>query len=440
MRTNLTVKAIEALKPAEPGERYDAADAIVPGLAVRVTDRGHKSFVLIARFPGSKYQTRRMIAPVGAMELSRARETARTWLEMIAAGIDPGAEQERLRQEAEQARMEALNRRTVRAALDLYETEKLDQLRRGAATRRALDGECGLLKGLLDREIGSIVRADVSAVLKRRAKEAPISANRQLAYASAFFNWTVAEELIESNPIATLKKPSRERQRDRYHTLDELAEIWAAAGTLGYPFGPLYRLLTVLPMRREEIAAMPVAELDLGDDAEPDSGIWTLPGERTKRANALRVPLSGLARSIIRETLNHDARPKDSLFVFTTTGETPVSGFAKAKRRLDAAIQAARVKAAKGESAEPMPHWTVHDLRTTFNTHACELLNIDAAVADRILNHVASATTSKVMRIYNKSELFEPRRAALAAWASLIEREAIGRSGDNVVVLKAARP
>jgi len=46
-------------------------------------------------------------------------------------------------------------------------------------------------------------------------------------------------------------------------------------------------------------------------------------------------------------------------------------------------------------------------------------------VADRILNHVATATRSKVMRVYNKSELFEPRRKALCDWAKLLTERVI---------------
>ena len=69
--------------------------------------------------------------------------------------------------------------------------------------------------------------------------------------------------------------------------------------------------------------------------------------------------------------------------------------------------------------------WRLHDLRTTFNTHSCERLKVDAAVADRILNHVATATTSKIMRVYNKSELFEERKVALQAWERLLSDDVL---------------
>lgn len=55
-RQNLTDRFITSRKPAQPGRRDDYPDAIVPGLALRVTDRGHKSFVLVARFPKTAYR------------------------------------------------------------------------------------------------------------------------------------------------------------------------------------------------------------------------------------------------------------------------------------------------------------------------------------------------------------------------------------------------
>jgi len=75
-----------------------------------------------------------------------------------------------------------------------------------------------------------------------------------------------------------------------------------------------------------------------------------------------------------------------------------------------------------------MLHWTIHDLRTTYSTLAKDVLDADIAVADRILNHVATATTSKIMRIYNMSELFEPRKRVVREWAELIEREVVSRT------------
>lgn len=436
MAATLTKAGIDAeIAKVGRGQRAVLNDDREPGLCVRIGERGAKWCVQVRTRTGQK--TRVTLGPWPSLGIADARDAARDAKRQAALGVNPN---EARREAARAAELARKSRRTLADVLDDYETAKLAHLRRGAAARRALDGKKGLLRDMLNREPRTITRADIADAVRRHAKTSPIAANRALAYANAFFNWCVSEEIMEANPAGTVKKPAKENQRDRFHTLEELREIWEAAGTLGYPFGPLYRLLIVLPMRREEIAAMPVAELDLGGDDDPTQGVWTLPAARTKRANALRVPLSPLARSIIKEALADPDRPKDSPFVFSTTGETAVSGFAKGKRRLDAAIATARAKraAATGEEPKAMPHWTIHDLRTTFNTHACERLHVDAAVADRILNHVASATTSKIMRVYNKSELFEPRKAALCAWASLIETDALGSAAANVVPLRSA--
>lgn len=449
----LTKIGLDGLRPAEAGRRYEVADTIVKGLRVRVSDvavpagrhqgkAANIAFVLYARFPPSLNFTRRLLGRYdrdgSGMSLPGARDKAREWKGKLAKGIDPAAEMREQQEAEEAARLEAerqraaedeaaRNRKSLKDLLDTYEEEVLAHHKRGAATRRALDGKKGLLTGFVDRDPASLTRAEIVEVLKKRAKVAATSANRQLAYASAFFNWCVDEELLTSNPIEKVKKPSKENVRDRHHSLSELREIWAATKKLGYPFEQLFQLLIVLPMRREENAAIPIAELDLASDEAPDDAVWTLPSGRTKKANALRVPLSSLARLIVQEAIAHPDRPKDSGFVFTTTGETSVSGFSKAKKRLEAEIQAARAKLAseQGTKVAAMPHWVLHDLRTTFNTLACDLLGVDAHVADRILNHVATATTSKVMRIYNRAELFEPRKKALKAWAELLERDVI---------------
>ena len=53
-RKRLTDRTLKALKPAGAGSRYDLMDADVSGLGVRVTDRGQRTFILIARYRGSK--------------------------------------------------------------------------------------------------------------------------------------------------------------------------------------------------------------------------------------------------------------------------------------------------------------------------------------------------------------------------------------------------
>lgn len=430
MAEQLTRKAIEALiatAKEDGSSQLELIDERERGLRIRVGKRT-ATWQLKVRLKSGE-QSRIKLGLWPEMGISDARVAARKKRTVVDEGVNPN---ERSRAEVRKEAEEKRTRIALSEAIGRYDEEVLANHRTGAATRRALDGVRGLLRKLVRRPLSEITRQEVADAVRATAKEAPISANRKLAYASAFFNWCVDEELITSNPVERIRKPARENVRDRFHTLEELAEIWAATESMGYPFRQLYRLAMVLPMRREELAAMPVADLDLGADDPGDEGVWILPADRTKNSRALRVPLSRLARSVIAEALAHEDRPKKSTFVFSTTEDTSISGFSKAKRRLDEKIDAARRKRAEDDGhdygeTDGMPAWTLHDLRTSFNTHACEILGIAPHVADRILNHVATATTSKIMRVYNKSELYEPRREALGAWARLLSEQVLRR-------------
>ena len=96
-RNRLTDRKLAALKPE--GKRYDVMDTDVPGFGVRVSETGQRTFVLIARYPGSSNPTRRALGEYPALSFEQARGRARDWRELIRKGIDPKAEVERLRRE-----------------------------------------------------------------------------------------------------------------------------------------------------------------------------------------------------------------------------------------------------------------------------------------------------------------------------------------------------
>lgn len=428
MTSSITKQAIDAMaaRAHRAGDvQLELVDDRVPGLRVRAGKRA-VTWSLLVRLRNGK-RSRVKLGDWPMMSIAEAREAARLHREKVSDGVDPN---EVKQAEIETVRREYENRLTVKVALDKYEAIRLVQLRHGPERRRSLDGKRGIISDLVDRELQSLTRAELTARIRELAVKSPMAGNRKLAHVKAFLNWCVNEDFITTNVIDKVKKPGREVPRTRCHSLEELREIWAAAGRLGYPFGPLIQLLIVIPMRREEIASLPMDELKIDWQSNSGEGKWTIPGERVKNGRALNVPLSTLATRIIRQVLDDPERPKDSRFLFTTTGATSVSGFRKAKDRLDRYIHEAREEAAlqSGQTPVEMPHWRIHDLRTSFATQAADILHIDIAVVDRMLNHVATATTSKVARIYNMSELFEQRREASNAWAGLLEREVIGKA------------
>src|SRR5262249_30621105 len=101
-KKNLTDRKLKSLKAnaklADNAGHYDTWDAVVPGLGVRTSASGRRTFVLMARYPGGRNPTRRALGVYGELSLEQAREKARKWLEQIRRNIDPAIAEEEARQ------------------------------------------------------------------------------------------------------------------------------------------------------------------------------------------------------------------------------------------------------------------------------------------------------------------------------------------------------
>ncbi|MEE4361573.1 MAG: Arm DNA-binding domain-containing protein, partial [Pseudomonadales bacterium] len=79
----LTDAAVERMKPPASGRR-EVFDAVVPGLSVRITSTGVRSWALRYRIQGESRQVRETIGRVGVVSLTDARERARAVLALAA--------------------------------------------------------------------------------------------------------------------------------------------------------------------------------------------------------------------------------------------------------------------------------------------------------------------------------------------------------------------
>ena len=157
----------------------------------------------------------------------------------------------------------------------------------------------------------------------------------------------------------------------------------------------MIKLLILTGQRLNEVATAPWSEFDL------DKAVWKLPGSRTKNGRAHVVHLSQTAIGI----LNHLPKIDGSDWLLTTTGTTPISGFSKAKKKLDV--------------ISGISDWTFHDLRRSFATHVTETLGYSPVVVDKILNHV-SGSVKGVAAIYQRGEYLEERKIALEKWDTFV--------------------
>ena len=116
-------------------------------------------------------------------------------------------------------------------------------------------------------------------------------------------------------------------------------------------------------------------------------------------------------------------------FVFSTTGITPVSGFSKVKRRIDA-----RMQELLGEAFQP---WRIHDLRRTAAS-GMAALGFQPHVIERVLNHVSGAQGGLV-GVYQRHEYREERKRAITAWgAHVMGIVSAEKPASNVVPLRVA--
>src|SRR3954469_8810710 len=135
-------------------------------------------------------------------------------------------------------------------------------------------------------------------------------------------SWCVGRAILERSPCDGIRAPTIEETRDRVLTDVELASVLLAARAMGGPYGAIVEMLALTGQRREEVARMTWAEVDLV------RRLWTLPGTRTKNGKPHAVQLSLAAVAVIH------AQQRFSTLVFPAGGGRAVSQFSIEKRRL----------------------------------------------------------------------------------------------------------
>jgi integrase len=387
--------------------RAEYFDAAFPGLALRVTDKGRKSWSLFYRF--NARLRRFTIGAYPAIKPAQARREAIAALDRVRQGVDP-AEEKRARRSLPSPEVETFES-LARDYLERHVRKNCAPVTHEEAKR---DLECNVLPKWRSRPIASITRRDVVDLVDGIvARGVGIQANRTLARLRALFNWALEKDRISASPVDRIKLPTKERPRDRALTDDEIRWFWEGCSELGWPFGPLFKLLLLTAQRRDEVGGMRRSEVNL------DKRTWTLPRQRTKGDREHEVQLSEAAIELLRSLprIATNGNEQNGL-VFTTTGETPVSGFGNAKRRLDALMEKARRRSLGPSQNTKIPDWRLHDLRRTAATGVARL-NIPPHVVDKVLNH-SSGTIRGVAAVYNRFEYLEERRAALEAWGRYV--------------------
>jgi integrase len=459
-KQDLTDRALKTLRAAPEGKRYEIMDTQVPGLGIRVTGNGQRTFVLIARFPGHEQPTRRalgqyvplddaeekrrykalpeedrkketfeayLVRTYGASTLAGAREKARKWRAMIQSGIDPQTHEERQRHAAVRQQ-----RNTFATVAEDFIKDKLPGERKGREVERDIRRE--FIPAWGKRPVAEIAPHDVRAVVKAaKDRGAPYQAHNLLTTARRLFSWAIDQQVygLVSSPCERLKPKAiigKKIFRTRILDDDELRAFWRATRHLGYPYAPLFRVLALTGQRKSEVAEARWSEIDLAKK------LWTIPAERMKADAAHVVPLSDDVTAIL-ESL---PRFKKGDHVFSTTfGKKAVNGFSKAKERLDERMlrfwRALGRLLGKDRRKARIEPWVIHDIRRTMRTGLSAL-----PVSDLVRELVIAHTKPGLHKVYDQHAYEQEKRHALELWAARLQ-SIVDPPPPNVVQIASAR-
>lgn len=401
----LTTNRLAAL--ACPAGKRDALffDDEQRGLGVRVTAGGSKTYLCQYTIAGTKRRV-----PLGscrAITLAQAREAAKVIMGDVAKGVDPAS----VRKEAAAAarRRDAEEALTLNRLIDDWSRLHLVS-KRPNYSEAAVRVLRNVFAEQMDMPAATLDRSTVVQVADGlAARDRKSIAAAAVAYGRACYGWARKRGSVNINPFERVPT-SATVPRERVLSDAEIASIWRAT-TAPSAFNSIVRVLLLTGQRRNEVAGMEWAEVELCASG------WTIAGARSKNGVPHMVPIAQAVASII------EAQRRVGPLVFQ--GERGLySGWSKSKRALD--------------TRSGMSDWVLHDLRRTAAT-GMQRLGVRFEVIEHVLNHL-SGSRGGLGAVYRRHEFEQEKRAALEAWARHVLAVVDGREdGGNVIGFAAAR-
>jgi integrase len=383
----------------------------VPGAAARIHGKtGQISLGMIARFPlhPANPTFRKWDDYAGAESLPRWRDAMRDWLRLInEQHTDPRVDQ--ARRKAAALRQQANSFAAVWEAFYEQHAAKLAKAEEAKRAGIAFVAAWGI------RPASEIEPMEIGAHIRDIAKRTPAEARNRFGHLQRMFSWAIGTGGfgLAANPCAELRPKDLigpKKTGDRTLTDNELRAVWQACGgpagkealaearrrdqkrdptaPLGYPYGPLFRLMLLTGQRESECAGMLWSEIDF------DQALWVIPAARMKMDRAHEVPLAPGALALLRSLPRFTGG--DNVFT-TTDGKKPVNGFSKTKERLDA--------------LSGVVDWVLHDLRRTMRTHLSAL-----PVQDQVRELVIAHAKKGLHRVYDLHAYQDEKRECLTLW------------------------
>jgi site-specific recombinase XerD len=209
--------------------------------------------------------------------------------------------------------------RAIDAYLDWWKLER-DATPRSVDSYRRILGK--LAEDYPDLEVERFTKQDLRAFLKRWEDRSSATRANIVSVLHAFFGWATAEDLIEIDPSAAIRRPKKRRADVYRPSVEELAAVRAAA--LAHEL-PAILLMEGAGLRRAEVLRARWADIDL---------IRGRIRVFRKGANWQPVPLAPDVIELLRQSFRC-LEPELDDHVFTVEVEQWVSQYERRRERKD---------------------------------------------------------------------------------------------------------
>jgi integrase len=217
--------------------------------------------------------------------------------------------------------------------------------------------------------------------------------------------------------------------------LGDVADWWAALAQRDGMAAKALQFLTMTAARSGEVRGMTWDEIEIQRRDKTDKtdknayGTWTVPASRMKNGREHRVPLTAEAVALLESLPRMDGSP----YVFFAPRGGMLSDMtisAVMRRMQEAEEKAGRLGYLDPRTKRPA---VPHGLRSTFRQWTAEK-GYPRDMAEIALAHWIG---SEVERAYQRSDMFDRRRAMMADWGLFLRGQAA--EAENVVKLGAPR-
>ena len=380
----LSAAAVAKIKP-DPVRTLEFVDGDVPGLRLRVTPKGTRTWSLNIRASG----VMRWFEVGAGLGLAEARVKARLIRQRVAAGADPTAEKRENRTRAVSAKRGVGTFGAV--VVEYFSAGNGAGLKTKAEQMRRIRS---VFKAHLDRPGVDVLSSELQRAVDPHT--AKVAAARAVAYVTPVLKWAVKRGLMKG--VFDLEKPLQDAPRQKVMDEAELAAVWP---TLTDSYGRCCRFMLLTGARLDEARNATWGQFDL------KMQLWTIPAAVRKDTRAqtrrrlapkpaMHVPLSQQAVALLDEVkvaelsrrqlqgVSEEPKPADLVFVGQRGGKLD-----NWDRWLKAIAQKSGVSG-----------WSAHALRRTTATLAGNL-GAPPHVVSVILGHTNLG--GQLVAGYNKS-------------------------------------